>query len=154
MLDHKQIGPYTILEKVDLRTYKLDLPATIKIHPVFHISLLEHTASIEPIPRHNQPPLPPIVIQEQQDWEVEKVLDSRRHRNQIQYRVKWTGFYNPDCTSGKKKYAFRVSGYTRRSRHSGRNLANRDAVYHSTVRPDATRHGTVCSDAPRPGTVL
>ena len=29
-------------------------------------------------------------IQEQQEWEVEKILDSQCHRNQIQYRVKWT----------------------------------------------------------------
>jgi len=79
-LDHKQIGPYTILEKVGSHTYKLDLTATVKIHPVFHISLLEPRASIEPIPGHNQPPPPPVVIQEQQEWEVEKVLDSRHHR--------------------------------------------------------------------------
>jgi len=39
-----------------------------------------------------------VIIQEQQEWEVEKILDSRRHRNQIQYRVKWTGFHDPDCT--------------------------------------------------------
>jgi len=97
-LDHKQIGPYTILEKVGSRAYKLDLPATVKIHPVFHISLLEPTASTEPIPGHHQPPPPPLVIQEQQDWEVEKILDSRRHRNQIQYRVKWTGFHDPNRT--------------------------------------------------------
>jgi len=97
-LDHKQIGTYTILEKVGSRAYKLDLPATVKIHPVFHISLLKPTTSIEPIPGHNQLLLPPIVIQEQQEWEVEKVLDSRCHQNQIQYRVKWTGFHNPDRT--------------------------------------------------------
>ena len=46
-LDHNQIGPYTILEIVDLRTYKLDLPASVKLNLVFHISLLEPTASTE-----------------------------------------------------------------------------------------------------------
>jgi len=97
-LDHKQIGPYTILEKVGSRAYKLDLPATVKIHPVFHISLLEPTASTEPILGHQQPPPPPVIIQEKQEWEVEKILDSRCHRNQIQYRVKWTGFHDPDRT--------------------------------------------------------
>ena len=76
--------------------YKLDLLATVKIHPVFNISLLEPTASTEPIPGHLQPPPPPVIIQEQQEWEVEKILNSRCHRNQIQYQVKWTGFHNPD----------------------------------------------------------
>ena len=80
------------------RAYKLDLPATVRIQPVFHISLLEPTASTKPIPGHLQPPPPPIVIQELQEWEVEKILDSRHHRNQIQYRVKWTGVHDPDNT--------------------------------------------------------
>jgi len=79
-------------------TYKLDLPATVKIHPVFHISLLEPTTSTEPISGHSQPPPPPVIIQEQQEWEVEKILDSQCHRNQIQYRVKWTGLHDPDRT--------------------------------------------------------
>jgi len=97
-LDHKQIGQYTILEKVGSRAYKLNLLATVRIHPVFHISLLEPTASTEPIPGHQQTPPPPVIIQEQQEWEVEKILDSQRHRNQIQFRVKWTGFHDPDRT--------------------------------------------------------
>jgi hypothetical protein len=97
-LDHKQIGPYAILERVGSRAYKLDLPATVKLHPVFHISLLEPTTSTEPIPGHQQPPPPPVIINDQQEWEVEEIIDSRRHRNRIQYRVKWTGFHDPDKT--------------------------------------------------------
>ena len=97
-LDYKLLGPFTILERIGSQAYKLDLQATVKIHPVFHISLFEPTASTEPIPRHNQPPPPPVIIQEQQEWEVEEILDSRRHSTQIQYRVKWTGFHDLDCT--------------------------------------------------------
>jgi hypothetical protein len=97
-LDHKQIGPYTILEKVGSRAYKLDLPPTVKLHPVFHISLLEPTTNTEPLPRHNQPPPPPVIVDDHQEWEVEEILDSRRHRQQLQYRVKWVGDPNTDKT--------------------------------------------------------
>jgi hypothetical protein len=97
-LDHKQIGPYTILERIGSRAYKLDLPATVKIHPVFHISLLEPTSTTEPIPGHQQPPPPPVIVNEQQEWEVEEIIDSRHSRNRLQYRVKWTGFHDPDKT--------------------------------------------------------
>jgi hypothetical protein len=97
-LDHKQIGPYTILEKVGSRAYKLDLPATVKLHPVFHISLLEPTTNTEPIPGHNQPPPPPVIVDDHQEWEVEEILDSRRYRKQLQYRVKWVGYPDTDKT--------------------------------------------------------
>jgi len=39
--------------------------------------------------------------------------------------------------SGKKKIASRVSGCTRGSRRTGRNLANPDAAYHGVGRPKA-----------------
>jgi hypothetical protein len=40
-LDYRLLGPYTIIKRVGSRAYKLDLPPNVKIHPVFHISLLE-----------------------------------------------------------------------------------------------------------------
>ena len=35
------VGPFTIERKVNSVAYKLKLPETIKIHPVFHVSLLQ-----------------------------------------------------------------------------------------------------------------
>src|SRR3954462_3008562 len=39
-LQHRYIGPYRIIQKVSPVTYKLELPDTLKVHPVFHVSLL------------------------------------------------------------------------------------------------------------------
>jgi hypothetical protein len=98
-LDYKLLGPYTIIKRVGSPAYKLDLPPNVKIHPVFHISLLEPAQpTTKAIPRHIQPSPLPIILDDEERWEVEEVVDSRRHRGKVQYRVKWTGFYDPDTT--------------------------------------------------------
>jgi hypothetical protein len=98
-LDYKLLGPYTILARVGSRAYKLDLPSNIQIHPVFHISLLEPSQPTSTtIPWHIQPPPLPIILDDEEEWEVEEIVDSQRHRGKIQYRVKWTGFHDPDTT--------------------------------------------------------
>lgn len=41
-IDHRQLGPFQVLERMDTQAYKLDLPVKYeRIHPVFHMSLLE-----------------------------------------------------------------------------------------------------------------
>ena len=42
------IGPYKIEKKISSQAYKLTLPRTMKMHPVFHISLLREYTSDNP----------------------------------------------------------------------------------------------------------
>ncbi len=90
-LDWKRLGPYAIIERIRLQAYRLDLPPSIKIHPVFHISLLEpYTPST--IPGRTQPPPPQIVINDENEWEVEVILDSSLRYRQLWYKVRWKGY--------------------------------------------------------------
>jgi len=65
-LDFKRLGKFRILQKVSSHSYKLDLPASMKAHPVFHVSLLEPAAT-DPLPGQVQPAPPPIIIDDEPD---------------------------------------------------------------------------------------
>jgi hypothetical protein len=40
-LDYRCLGPFRMSKQVNKVAYRLDLPSSMKIHPVFHVSLLE-----------------------------------------------------------------------------------------------------------------
>lgn len=91
-LDAKKFGPYPIAEAVGTRSFRLQLPKSMsKIHPVFHVSLLEpYTANT--IPGRVIPPPPPVEVEGELEYVVEDVVDSRRFRNKLQYLVQWHGY--------------------------------------------------------------
>src|SRR5882724_3180251 len=103
-LDHRFLGPFPIVEKVSSHAFRLGLSlALLRIHPVFHVSLLQHTSSSEIPNRAVDPPLL-IELDDSNEWEVHWILDSRidHHRkgSGLLYLVEWKGFDNmPNATS-------------------------------------------------------
>jgi Chromo (CHRromatin Organisation MOdifier) domain len=63
----------------------------MKIHPVFHVSLLDPYKS-STIPDRTQDPLPPVVVDDELEWEVEEILDSKFRRRQLFYKVRWINY--------------------------------------------------------------
>ena len=88
-LDHLQIGPFTIKRKLDFDNYELQLPTRMKIHPVFHISLLKPTTN--PATRENY-------NISDDTYEVEAILDKRTNKGTTEYKIRWKGYSENDDT--------------------------------------------------------
>ena len=97
-LNHLRAGPFAIEEKIGASSYKLKLPPTWKIHPVFNELLLipyeEPVFSVQQKP----PPPPPVIEDDHFEWEVEAILDHKKSHGQDMYLVKWKGYGDEENT--------------------------------------------------------
>jgi hypothetical protein len=90
-------GPFRIIQVMSAVNYCLELPTQWSIHPVFHIDLLTpYWETIMHGPNFTQPA--PELIDGEEEYSVEKILDSRRfgRRRRLQYLVKWEGYPDAD----------------------------------------------------------
>ena len=90
-LDFKRLGKFRINKKVSSHAYQLELLASMKVHPVFHVSLLEPAAS-DPLLGDLQPPPPPVIINEEPEWEVDEIVNYKFVGKTLRYLVRWVGY--------------------------------------------------------------
>jgi len=91
-LDNKGHRPYGVKDKIGTYAYLLDLPnTTMKIQNVFHVLLLDPTAS-DPLQGPIRPPPSAVKFEGEEEWQVLEVLDSKFVRNRVRYLVKWEGY--------------------------------------------------------------
>jgi hypothetical protein len=93
----KFVGPFSITAKVNDVAYKLDLPSTMPIHNVFHVSLLKPYH-----PGRTPPPPMPLVVEGELEYEVERILLHKditlKKGTKREYYVKWKGYGPEHCT--------------------------------------------------------
>lgn len=121
-LKQRFIGPYTIIQQVSSVAYKLDLPTSLKIHPVFHISLLRPYKQPDDYPHRDPTPPPPpeVSINDETEYEVEQILDHRTRRNKKEYLVKWKGYPEYDATWEPEDHLINAEEIVREYEHRGR----------------------------------
>ncbi|MBW0555408.1 hypothetical protein O181_095123 [Austropuccinia psidii MF-1] len=91
-ISERWLGPFEVLKNIGSHAYHLKLPQQWKsVHPVFHVSLLEPVKQSN-IPNQYQLPPPLVIVEEQEEWEVAQVLDSKLKRGTLWYLVEWKGF--------------------------------------------------------------
>jgi len=92
-LSHRQLGPFEIECQVGPSAYHLKLPHGMRqLHPVFNVVKLSAAPKDPILGRKLQALPPPIVVDGEEEWEVEEILNSRWHRRRFQFLVKWKGF--------------------------------------------------------------
>jgi hypothetical protein len=95
-LDYQRTEQFPIQKQINQVAYRLTSPASMKVHPVFYVSLLEPYKESN-IPGRTQPPPPCIEIDSHEEYEVEKVLDLRQRRGRLEYLVHWRGYDINEC---------------------------------------------------------
>ena len=99
-LSEKNLGPYTIIAQVGSLSFTLCLPDSMHaVHPVFHVSQLE-PAIPNTISNRNQPPLPPVEVDSEPEFEISEILNTkvdRQHKTcKLLYLVCWSGYEGTD----------------------------------------------------------
>jgi len=96
-LSPKRYGPFTVSQKISPVTMCLDLPASMKIHNVFHMDLLLPYKEIE---QYGMPfTCPPLIIDSEEEYEIENILKAWHFSKKckLQYLVHWKGYpYSDD----------------------------------------------------------
>lgn len=100
----KWIGPFRVAQVMaNGRACKLALPKEMRIHPVFHVSLLKPFRR-DPDPERVQPPPAPVLLDGSPEYFVDRILDHRpkarraEGKQSRQFHIRWRG-YDPSHDS-------------------------------------------------------
>ena len=153
-----------IVWKVGRNAYRLCLPTSMsRLHPVLNVIKLLPTPS-NPIPGQKaSPPPPPELVDGEEHYVVEWILDSRFMRGHLQFLMKWEGygyeenswvpeqdvaapdklheFYriHPGALRWIRSMAFQsLMSHASRMQHARRGVMSGDTPSHTSAIPDST----------------
>ena len=86
-LDNKRYGPFKISKDIGSGAFELELPEGWMIHNIFNEDLLTRCVKPKFQGQHKDPAPPPVIINEEEEYEVEEVRKHRTRGWRTQYLV-------------------------------------------------------------------
>ena len=114
-LTQRYEGPFPITKRVGKVSYQLELPPKLKIHLVFHVSLLKPYYADMEDPSHSESTRAPTSITASFDKEVDTMLRKEKGKGDLvkwipkkgkrymEYLVKWKGQPNSEASCEHKE---------------------------------------------------
>jgi len=100
-LTEQFIGPYKVKSIVSTNAVELELPSMIKIYLVVNVSrVCRYTGQVEE-QRKEKPQ--PMIVEGEEEWEVEKIIDKRQVWGKDKYLVQWKGYMAEEDTWESKE---------------------------------------------------
>jgi len=100
-LTKRFVGPYKIKEIISSNAVKLELPSTVRIYLVVNVSRIRRYVGQVEGQKKKQPA--PVIIEEEEEWEVEKILNKQQVRGKDKYLVCWKGFMAESNTRERRE---------------------------------------------------
>jgi len=89
-LTERFVGPYKVKGIVSSNAIELELPNSIKIHPVVNVSRVQLYKS--QVKGQKKIPPKPVIIKGEEEFKVEKILNKRMVRGKEKFLVRWKGY--------------------------------------------------------------
>jgi len=99
-LTKRFVGPYRVKGIVSSNAIELDLPSSVRIHPVVNVSRIRRYR--DQVKGQKVTPPPPVEIQGEMEYEVERILSKRRRYGKVEYLVQWKGYTAEEDTWEKE----------------------------------------------------
>ncbi|KAI2661634.1 Transposon Tf2-6 polyprotein [Labeo rohita] len=97
-LSPRYVGPFKIIRQITPVSFRLELPSEYRISPTFHVSLLKpagRPGGAEILDETVAQRPAPLIIDGEEAYRVNTILDSRRRNGRLQYLVDWED-YGPE----------------------------------------------------------
>ena len=106
-MDHKKVRRLKVVKAVGTQAYQLELPPNLKVHPVFHASLME-PYEVSKDPSRQVERLEVEILEGEENWVVRGIVESRsngRERGRpMEYLVLWEGYPNISISVEHRKH--------------------------------------------------